>query len=310
MHRFWTTAIKPLVETLTPERILQIGAKYGQNTRELADYCRQSGARLDVVEPLPGPDLRNILALYPSEITSHQVKSLTAIPGLPFSQLVLLDGDPNWFTVYNQLQHLYLFAAKAGTAPPVILLHCVSWPYARRDMYTNPLWLDEAHRHAHAYRGILPNRSELSDSGLYGQFANAVNEGGPKNGVLTAVEDFRSSLEIKTSLHILPWFDGLGILVPEARMTPALQALINGFFDPESLLETCRLLEQDKALLRVELAGAKVALAKRAEALARAAAQLAESSYVPDGPAARTAGPSAERASAWTRRVKSWIRIS
>ena len=305
MHRFWTTIVKPIVETLAPERILQMGGKCGRNTHHLAEYCHQSGAQLDVVDPAPVEDLRKILARYPSEISFHQAKSLSATAGLPFSQLVLLDGDPNWFTVYSELQHLYLQAAKAGAAPPVILLHCLGWPYARRDMYTNPLWLDEANRHAYAFRGMLPSHSKLSDSGLYGTFANAAHEGGPKNGVLTAVEDFRSSLTIKTSLHVLPWFDGIGILVPEARMTPALQARIDGFFNPEFLLETCRLLEKDKALLRVELAAAKIALAKRSEALERAAAQMAESS----GRAARSADPAAVRASAWTRRVKSWIRV-
>lgn len=310
MHRFWTNTIEPLVETLGPERILQIGASSGGTTRKLAEYCRERGTLLDVVDPAPGPDVREILARYPSEIGFHQMRSLSAIPALPFSQLVLLDGDPNWFTVYNELQQLYLRAAKAGAAPPVILVHALAWPYARRDKYTEPLWLDEADRHAYAYRGMLPDRSELSDSGLYGQFANAAHEGGPRNGVLTAVEDFRASLEIATSLYVLPWFEGLGILVPEARMTPVLQTLIDGFFAPDSLLERCRLLEKDKVLLRVELAAAKIALAKRSEALARAAQQLAHAAGAPEGLAAPSAAPSAVPASAWTRRVKSWIRKS
>ncbi len=294
MQRFWTNTIKPLIETLAPERILQIGAKRDGNTQNLADYCRERGTRLDVVDPAPGPDLRKLFALYPSEITFHQMKSLTAIPGLQFSQLVLLDGDPNWFTVYNELQQLYLHAAKAGTAPPAILLHSLAWPYARRDMYTDPLDLYEADRHAYANRGMLPDRSELTDSGLYGQSANAAHEGGPRNGVLTAVEDFRASLEIRTSLYVLPGFDGLGILVPEARITPALQSLIERFFNAESLLETCKRLEKDKLSLRVELAAAKLALAKSSAAMARAAEQLAVLRQAP----AVSPAPDAVRASA------------
>jgi hypothetical protein len=311
MDRFWTNTIKPLVETLAPARILQIGAKRGVNTQNLAECCRERGTRLDVLDPAPSPDLHKILALYPLEITFHQVKSASAMPGLQCAQLVLLDGEPNWFSVYNELQHLYLHAAKAGEAPPIVLLHCVAWPYGRRDMYINPRWEDEAEQQPYAYKGILPDRSELTDAGLYGQFANATHEGGPKNGVLTAVEDFRSSLEISTSLYVLPWFEGLAFLVPETRMTPALQTLIDGFFAPQSLMESCKLLEKERLSLQVELAAAKVALAKRSEALARAAEQLAVTRQTPKAaPFAPEAEPLPMRSSAWTRRVKSWIRAS
>jgi hypothetical protein len=270
MHRFWTRYIKPVIETVAPLQILEVGAEFGWNTEKLLEYCRTNGARLDVVDPAPHPALHDVLARYPVEASYYPLKSLPAIPKLQPAQLVLLDGDHNWFTVFNELQLLYLRAAQVGVLPPVVLFHDIAWPYARRDMYYDAAGLSSADRHPYANRGMLPGQSELTESGLNGQFANALHEGGPRNGVLTGVEDFRASSDVKTTLHLLPFFNGLGILVPDARMTPALQALIEVFFSSESLLETCKLLEKDGMLVRAELSTTKVALANRTDVLARA----------------------------------------
>jgi hypothetical protein len=270
MHRFWTRYIKPIVETVAPDRMMEVGAEFGWNTERLLNYCRETGTHIDVVDPAPHRALHDVLARFDKEYTYHPLKSLDAIPRLRPAQLVLLDGDHNWFTVYNELVLIYLHAAKAGQEPPVVLFHDIAWPYARRDMYYDPESLNVADRHPYAYRGILHDQSDLTDAGLNGHLANALHEGGSRNGVLTGVEDFQASSDVRTSLHLLPFFNGLGILVPEARMTPALRAVIDGFFSSESLLETCKVLEKDGMSVRADLSVMKVTLTKRTEALTRA----------------------------------------
>jgi hypothetical protein len=260
MHRFWTRYIKPIVETVSPERILEVGAEFGWNTRKLLEYCRENGVHLDVVDPVPHEALLDAFVGHNYEFTYHPLKSLEAIPNLPPAELVLLDGDHNWFTVYNELQLLYLHAEKAGKLPPLVLFHDIAWPYARRDMYYNPEGLNVADRQPYAYRGILPEQSELTEAGLNGRFANALHEGGPRNGVLTGVEDFQASVGVATTLYLLPFFNGLGILVPQVRMTSTLQTLIDGFYSSESLLETCKSLEKDGMFVRAELAALKATL--------------------------------------------------
>jgi len=276
MHRFWKRYIKPVIETVAPEQLLEVGAEFGWNTEPLLAYCGLTGAKLDVVDPAPHPALYDVLAKYPEEHRFHALKSLVAIPRLPPADLVLLDGDHNWFTVYNELQLLYQRAAACGVAPPIILFHDIAWPYARRDMYYDPEGLNEADRHPYAYRGMLPGQSELTDAGINGQFANALHEGGPRNGVLTGVEDFCASCGVEAKLYLLPFFNGLGILLPEARKTPSLQAVIDGFLSPESLLETCMILEKDGMMVRAELAAANVVSSNRKAALARLREELNE----------------------------------
>ena len=275
MHRFWNAYTRPLIETLQPRRVLEVGAEFGWNTRHVLDYCRRTGAHVDVVDTQPLKSLLDTVASYGgAEYTLHARSSVDVIPELAPVDFVLLDGDHNWRTVYTELRLLWSVAERAGAAPPVVIAHDCAWPYARRDMYYSPGEWRDVERKPFAYRGIYPGVSELVDHGLNAQFANALEEGGPENGVLTGVEDFVAAFGGVT-LRVLPFFNGLGLLLPDARMTPALQALVEGFFAPPMLLDACRALEEDGMKVRVELLEQRRLLTRRTEALQRARAMLA-----------------------------------
>ncbi|OOG66318.1 hypothetical protein B0E46_02250 [Rhodanobacter sp. B04] len=271
MNRFWPRYISPLFELVQPKRIMEIGAEFGWNTRHVLAYCRAHGAHADIIDPAPLPALMHELAQFgPAEYRFLPLKSIAAIPQLEAPDLVLLDGDHNWATVFHELNLLQARAEKAGQAPPIVLSHDVAWPYARRDMYYNPDDLDGWQKHAYSYKGMLPGQSELDEQGVNGWLANAMHEGGPRNGVLTAIEDYIASAGIEFTFRKLPFFNGLGILVPAARMTPALQALIDSFFTAQSLLQACEALEADGMQLRGMLGRTETCLTKRTEALQRA----------------------------------------
>ena len=270
MHRFWTNYTEPLIAVLQPQRLLEIGAEFGWNTRCLLDYCRRSGAHLDVVDTVPLKSLLDELAPYTaSDYTLHTCKSVEVIPEFTPMDFVLLDGDHNWRTVYTELNLLWTVAERAGVTPPVVVAHDCAWPYARRDMYYTPGDWMESERKPYAHRAIYPGTSELVDRGLNAQFANAIEEGGAENGVLTAIEDFAAARGGMT-LRVLPFFNGLGILTPAARMTTDLQALLDRFFDSPMLLDACRALEEDGMKVRVELLEVRMHLIQRTEALERA----------------------------------------
>jgi hypothetical protein len=276
MHRFWSAYTQPLIETLQPKRLLEIGAEFGWNTRHVLEYCRRVGAHLDVVDTVPLKSLLDTLAPYDAtEYALHACKSFDAIPVIGPVDFVLLDGDHNWRTVHTELGLIYAQADKAGVAPPVIIAHDCAWPYARRDMYYSPEDWRDSERHPYAYRAIHPGTSELVDRGLNSQFANALVEGGPENGVLTAIEDFVASRS-GVSLKVLPFHNGLGILTPDARMTPELEALLERFFGGEMMLEACKALEEDGMKVRVDLLEHRRLLTQRTEALVRARRMLEE----------------------------------
>ena len=276
MHQFWLRFILPILLQLAPRQIMEVGAEFGWNTRGLLDYCRETGARLHVIDPVLHPDLAAVFADFSEEYVYLQAKSLQAIPLAPAPDLVLLDGDHNWHTINSELHLLWRHAAQAGVAPPVALMHDCAWPYARRDMYYDPETLNEAERHPYAYLGLEYGRSELTQTGMNGHLANAQHEGGPRNGVLTGVEDFVADACPGARLHVLPFFNGLGILVPEARFTPELEALIASFTEGESLLQTARELEASHMRARVDNSQLVARFTRRTDALVRARTLLAE----------------------------------
>ena len=276
MHRFWSRYSQPLIETLQPRRLLEIGAEFGWNTRHVLEYCRRTGAHVDVVDTAPTKGLLDTLAPYgPAEYALHARKSVEVVPGLEALDFVLLDGDHNWRTVHTELTLMYARSDQAGAAPPVVIAHDCAWPYARRDMYYAPDEWPEAQRHPYAYRSIRPGEAELTDHGLNPQFANALLEGGPENGVLTAIEDFVAGRG-GVSLRVLPFHNGLGILVPDARRTPELDALLERFFGAEMMTEACRVLEEDGMKVRIDLLEHRRLLTQRTEALGRARRMLEE----------------------------------
>jgi hypothetical protein len=271
MNRFWHRYIKPLIETAQPRRVMEIGADSGWNTRNILEFCRTSGAHADIIDPAPQPSLHDVFAQFTAkEYRYYPLKSLAAIPQLETPDFALIDGDHNWATVYSELSLLHARADELGLPPPIIISHDVAWPYARRDMYYNPDDLEASQKHPYAYRGMLPGVNELVEHGMNGVLANALHEGGPRNGVLTAIEDYIASSGIEFLFRQIPFFNGLGILVPVARLTPSLKALIDSFFTAESLLEACKALEADAMHLRAILTQTETCLTRRTDALDRA----------------------------------------
>jgi hypothetical protein len=275
MNRFWSAYLQPLIEIAQPRRILEIGADRGWNTRNVLNYCRATGARADIVDPAPQPSLHEVLAQFgPAEFRYFPLKSIAAIPQLDPPDIALIDGDHNWATVYSELTLLHANASQHGVAPPIVLSHDVAWPYARRDMYYNPDDLDASQKHPYAYRGLLPGVAELTEDGMNGVLANALHEGGPRNGVLTAIEDYLASSGMPASFHRLPFFNGLGILIPAPRATAELNQLIESFFSADHLLKACQAIDTDSSHLRAMLAQTEIRLTRRTEALQRARSLL------------------------------------
>lgn len=271
MNRFWHCYIKPLIETVQPRRILEIGADRGWNTRNILEYCRTSGARADIVDPAPQLSLHDVFKQYTAkEFRYHALKSVAVIPQLDTPDIAFIDGDHNWATVFGELNLLQANADASGSPPPIVLSHDIAWPYARRDMYYNPDDMDASQKHPYAYVGMLPGVNELVEDGMNGVLANAMHEGGPRNGVLTAIEDYVASSGVDYAFHKLPFFNGLGILVPAQRMTASLQKLIQSFFTAESLLEACMAIESDSMHVRAMLQQTETRLSRRTEALERA----------------------------------------
>ena len=218
MRRFFQPVIQPVLDMMAPARIVEIGAAEGANSAMVAKWCERHGARLDVIDTAPRFDVSTFEHEHPAAKV-HVGRSLDVLPRLPLPEVALIDGDHNWYTVFNELKALERAAKGSGKPFPVCILHDTGWPYARRDLYYDPATIPEAHRQPWRRGPINPDHPGISDYGLNAHLCHAEQEGGPHNGVLTAIEDFISeSADHIRTLH-LPILFGLSVLIPQAAET-------------------------------------------------------------------------------------------
>jgi hypothetical protein len=237
----WGASLVQLAEILLPcldaagvRSVAEVGAFAGDLTRVLVDWAARSGARVIAVDPSPLPPLVQLERERP-ELELIRRTSLEALPGMDLPDAVVIDGDHNYFTVSEELR---LIAERApGGALPLLLFHDVAWPHARRDDYYAAELIPEEHRHPAAGEegGLFPGEAGVRPGGLpYPRSAR--QEGGPRNGVLTAVEDFVAQHE-GLRLAVVPAFFGFGAVWDRDRPWATAVAGVLEPWDRNPLLE-------------------------------------------------------------------------
>lgn len=208
MHRYWEHVIAPILNEIKPKKIVEIGAKDGKNTKKIITYCKENEAFLYSIDPIKSEPVQLLLNEECFEFI--QDISLNALYKLHDIDVVLIDGDHNWYTVFNELK---LIEKNCGEKFPLILVHDISWPYGRRDLYYNPTLIPSQYLNPYKKAGILYDTPSLSeDGGLNSHLNNCVFENNYRNGVLTAIEDFIEESNLYLNFYSYPVFNGLGVL--------------------------------------------------------------------------------------------------
>jgi methyltransferase family protein len=192
--------------------VVEIGSETGRATRELMDFLGERDGELWCVEPEPTLEVERL----DRELERfHLVRGLSpaALEGIGPADAWVIDGDHNYWTVSRELEHADGAAREAGS-PALLVLHDVGWPCARRDHYYAPDAIPDDGVHPHSFdHGEVPGEPEAVDGGFRGagSYAVALREGGPRNGVLTAVEDFLAERSELRYVHV-PAIFGLGVV--------------------------------------------------------------------------------------------------
>ncbi|HOI72919.1 MAG TPA: class I SAM-dependent methyltransferase [Syntrophales bacterium] len=209
---FWIDIVRPLLCHIDARHLLEIGADLGTHTRLLACYCNSVNGTLTVIEPFVKTELNEFIGRS-GNVKLVEAKSRDALPILEGPvDAVLLEGDLNYHTVYGDLSGIADMAERCQTPFPIVFLRATGWPYARRDMYYDPDGLPEHAVHAFRYCGMTHWSPDLVQDMINQPFANAEKEGGVRNGVLTAVEDFVRDTSLALRLFTLPVHNGLSIV--------------------------------------------------------------------------------------------------
>jgi len=205
--------IEKLLLELQPSVIVEVGSEYAGSTEKLAAFATANKSMLYVIDPAPKIDPDTVLEKFRGSYEFIRAKSTDALPKLK-GDIFFLDGDHNYWTVHSELSALY-----ANNPSAWVVLHDIGFPWARRDLYYAPEEIPAQHCNPYSYdHGVdLATDETCLRAGFWGagDFAIAMESGTPRNGVLTAVEDF---LVNQPELHYdsIPLIFGLGVIVPKA----------------------------------------------------------------------------------------------
>jgi precorrin-6B methylase 2 len=241
------SVILPCLEAIGARSVLEVGASHGDFTVELLGWAKRQSARVVAVEPTPPPELLAVAERHP-ELELVRETSHDALSSAPRTDAIVIDGDHNYYTVSEDLR---LIAERhGGLDMPLILLHDLGWPHGRRDAYYAPERIPEHSRQRLAHNAFLdPAEPGVADGGILVEWA-AEREGGPRNGVRTAVEEFVAAREgIRVAL--VPAFFGLGVVWDrQAPWSDAVAGIVEPL-DRDPLLER---LEENRILKQVQWA--------------------------------------------------------
>jgi pimeloyl-ACP methyl ester carboxylesterase len=255
MFPHWHTVVRPFLEALDPGPIIEIGAYEGSTTSFLAELAAERNIILHVVDPAPQFDVAEFAQRFPEHFRFHKEKSHNALERIGPAAAVLIDGDHNWHTVHGELTRLEQIATAGECDFPLVMFHDVEWPYARRDMYYDPAEIPERSRRPWSRHGLKWGERLLGEAGegIGEGIAKAIEEGGPHNGVLTAVEDFVKESEIPVELRIVSGNNGIGILAASRILDtkPAVRLQWAKLLSPEFLLDHARRLSQESMRVSV-----------------------------------------------------------
>jgi hypothetical protein len=208
--------------------VVEVGAYAGDTTRILLDWAEAAGARVVAVDPDPQPSLDELARRRPA-LELIRATSLDALGTLGPCDAVILDGDHNYYTVTHELRLL----EERGEHLPLVICHDVCWPHGRRDAYYAIEQIPEEWRQPSVELGhLFPGDPGIHSAGLlFYHHRLAEREGGPANGVLTAVEDF---LRARPGLRlaVVPAFFGLAVMWPAGAAYAAdLAAVLEPYRD-------------------------------------------------------------------------------
>ena len=240
-------AILPCLDAVGAQVVVELGASHGDFTGELLGWAAGGSASVVAVDPTPAPELLALAERHPGlelvSETSHE-----ALRHLERPDAIIIDGDHNYYTVSEDLR--LIAELGAGAQMPLVMLHDLGWPHGRRDAYYAPERIPEERRQPLAHHVYLaPENPGVGERGILVEWT-AEREGGPRNGVRTAVEDFVEGHE-GVRLAVFPAFFGLGVVWHgEAPWSGAISRAVEPW-DGNPLIER---LEQNRLLKLVQWA--------------------------------------------------------
>src|ERR1700677_1845020 len=109
------------LDAVQARSVTEVGAFMGELTRLLLRWADERGATVVAIDTAPHPDLETLAAEH-EQLELLRETSVDALARIPLSDVIILDGDHNHYTVSHELAVIARRAAQQRRPLPLLLL--------------------------------------------------------------------------------------------------------------------------------------------------------------------------------------------
>ncbi len=106
MNWFWNNIMLPIIEAINAQKIVEIGFGSSIKTENILQYCYEHNACMTAIDPFPNFNVAKYKTRYDDIFEYYPEISLNKLPSLKGYDTILIDGNHNWYVVYNELKIL------------------------------------------------------------------------------------------------------------------------------------------------------------------------------------------------------------
>jgi hypothetical protein len=205
----------PILDAIHPKVIVEVGSEAGNNTKYLAGLAEKYKADYYIVDIHP---VYNPVLEQQPYIHYKEMRSIDFLNDFKGGEVFFLDGDHNYGTLSSELDRIHTIRQDKRV---FLFIHDTLWPLGYRDLYYDISTLDgKPLAYSNTKGPVLWDEALQPDGHFAGNnnVAMAVSEGGPGNGLATAVNDFLAEHQEYRSFQV-PCFYGLTIAWNDAKLT-------------------------------------------------------------------------------------------
>ena len=213
--------IHTFLSRFNAKKILLIGLSNKTILNKLILYCMDTNCTLYIIDEINAKNLIKKNKSLSNKFLKDNIKhlkgqSLKILPNLKNFDAVFIDGDPNWYTVFNELTLI----KKNNLKFPLVFVCNNKYPHKRRDSYINPNNIPDEYKHdcCNELPITYEENNEIKHAMINDGFCHAIYKETPKNGVLTAIEDF---LNENKSLNMIEinFLEGINFIYNNSSIT-------------------------------------------------------------------------------------------
>lgn len=225
MFNFFKLDIIPtFLSKFKVEKVLLIGSFNESIINEIISFCMDNNTLLSSIDL--NTNIENLIKqnfnvdgvneYIDKNVDYFKDMGLNILPKLKNFDAIFINDDPNWYTVYNELNLI----KKNNENFPLVFVCNNKYPHKRRDSYINPENIPKEYRNECC--DTLPieyeEDNEIKCTFVKDGLCHAISQNTKQNGVLTAIEDFlKENINLKL-LEINP-LEGISLIYNNTNMS-------------------------------------------------------------------------------------------